>query len=55
MQESTEYCEDFPYKCCPFCGNYPRYLPFKLGFYVETVICDTCEFGLPPEIWERRV
>ena len=43
------------YKCCPFCGSIPRYLEFKAGFYTERVICDNCNFYLPPEIWEVRV
>jgi hypothetical protein len=43
------------FKVCPFCGNEPRYLPFRAGFYSERVICDNCEFHLPPEQWQQRV
>ncbi len=31
---------------CPFCGNAPRYLEAKAGFYTERVICDHCHFHL---------
>lgn len=40
---------------CPFCGSEPRYLPLKCGFYKEALICDTCNFSLPPIKWNTRV
>lgn len=39
---------------CPFCGRAPRYLPKQEGFYVESVICDTCHVSLPRAVWSRR-
>ena len=33
-------------KLCPFCGNPPRHLESKVGFYTERVICDVCGFHL---------
>jgi hypothetical protein len=39
---------------CPFCGEAPRHLPNKAGFYTARVICDTCGFHLSPELWNRR-
>jgi len=39
---------------CPFCGAAPRYLGHKAGFYSERLICDHCNFYLPPETWAMR-
>lgn len=39
------------YKRCPFCGGKSRYLA---GHWNARVICDSCEFHLPPEKWEQR-
>ena len=39
---------------CPFCGSDPRRLEYKAGFWTERVICDSCEFHLPPETWNLR-
>jgi ribosomal protein L37AE/L43A len=41
-------------KLCPFCGNEPRYLAFKPGFWTDRVICDSCNFYLAPDAWNRR-
>ena len=41
-------------KPCPFCGEAPRYLAAKPGFYSERVICDSCSFHLYPGLWNRR-
>jgi len=41
-------------KPCPFCGNPPRHLEFKAGYYSERVLCDSCDFYLSPEDWQRR-
>lgn len=49
-----QYNANYKFKVCPFCGEFPRYLPFKAGFYYERVICDTCEFHLTPNEWETR-
>lgn len=39
---------------CPFCGNEPRHLPYKYGYHTERIICDSCNFYLPPDVWEMR-
>jgi hypothetical protein len=41
-------------EACPFCGQPPRYLEAKAGFYTERVICDHCGFHLSPEMWQAR-
>lgn len=39
---------------CPFCGSEPRYLENKPGYWTERVICDHCDFHLPPAKWQAR-
>lgn len=39
---------------CPHCGKAPRHLERNPGFYDERVVCDTCHYSLPPEVWNRR-
>lgn len=45
---------DAKLKECPFCGNPPRYLAGKSGYYTERVICDTCDFWMAPAAWGKR-
>lgn len=45
---------DCTFEPCPFCGADPRHLEGKAGFWTERVICDNCDFHLPPKKWQAR-
>lgn len=55
--EDEDEKEDIPFlKPCPFCGQEPRFLPCKPGFWTLRVICDSCDFYIDSvERWNTRV